>query len=718
MRQDLLELENLLLDDSRGFGFLLSILPKDLFLLHNGNVRLDPKYSLSRNVEQTPIFAFMDSKQALNLTSWNPKQTHDYSNFAWSTSNGEQKFNVSDDLLHELNEAPPLSWIDDPLRHWSGSETWARETDATIKYFFLAWASDAGHNVAWVPPPDYQNLTGLFEKLMQTRHYHQSNMRHDNEKLREVFMSPSESEGLRALSHGYKEEEQVNDKCMDELKIKNTTHYAGDKNDPSAVLLTSTQDFNGSLAFTNTGLMIDIAESPSHYGGTDSSPKCMNNGHYDTSMDVDESEAIQEPLQGPIDEELPPTPDTMREDSTPVTTDACLIELRNNIELLPFLPNLNTLQFKRYYSDDDDFLPLRLLIGTFKRTAQPDLSGQEAWAIFKLHDKDARAAPRMQLFAYSQEDDNLIKENLNLKGLLLHVDLIAAFKGIYGGAAREELQLKAVVKYYFVLAANARVLDFTQHHMPINKNFIDNLAAVCKRIRDRVETMDIDLEPDTSSRLPSVSDGEDIAATGSGQRAVRSVRPNRRIRNDPRLSAAVESEAYDSASPAVEDIAQRYLSRRLALGTARARLAEVDGQQINEFLDSDTGFASSEGESGDEIPALLSKSADSLLKKRTQVNSVLNSHRDLLQNLKARNRKLEWQISRLKGQCKRTEDAAEAATLEQDLWHKEQQLRAIQSQMKVKENAIKGFKETKKRLDDEIDTLDKKGVETWKEMQR
>jgi hypothetical protein len=45
-------------------------------------------------------------------------------------------------------------------------------------------------------------------------------------------------------------------------------------------------------------------------------------------------------------------------------------------------------------------------------------------------------------------------------------------------------QLKAMAKYYFILAAEKRLLCFTSHQFPLNDMFVNNLAGACERLSE------------------------------------------------------------------------------------------------------------------------------------------------------------------------------------------------------------------------------------------
>ncbi|KAJ4298225.1 hypothetical protein N0V90_006124 [Kalmusia sp. IMI 367209] len=416
------------------------------------------------------------------------------------------------------------------------------------------------------------------------------------------------------------------------------------------------------------------------------------------------------------------TPDTLIEESIPTDADPTMVRLRKEVgrDTLSLLPNLDTLTFKYIHQTQPGFLPLRLLIGTFLDETRPQLHDCEIWASFKMHDKGARAAPRMHVHAFRASTDDVINDHLKVNQVLPNLKMGPAFRGVHGEDRKEELQLKALVKYYFMLAASSKLLGFTKHHMPFNSSFVNELRIVCKRLQvhgssrddQRIEGRPAKRLKQIDSRTPRISSSQsdtdnDVTIAARTRDARRSGR-----RTQPPSRAVSESE--DNVISFVPSIPLR-IPRRLALGTyVPANEREF---AINEYLAPDAKLIDSDGDSGDEIPAPIPADVHALLLKRQRINMGLDVQRESVRQFKAKKESATMGIRKIRGMINSTTDPFARQCLQNKLKLREQGLWCAQSQLAVHEGALAGFKKRRKEMNDEANRVDPRVVEIWEAMQ-
>ena len=713
-RLDLLDMENRLIDD--GFGFLLTLLPRELLVVHNGDFILDKRYRVH---SKSPVFAYIDygSRITFNVQLVNDlKPPKELSLTDWLSRPSIHR-------LVEFNGVPPLRWHGNTDASAYNTVEWAEQTIALIKYFLLRWASDND----WlkpVPQPDYGHLTCALARLTGTPHYKKEQIRFEDDNVIDVCRTdmtytsepvpiPDRQANFASISlehagHAWYEYNTTNSSFL----------KAGVDNDVGATtrLLTpedSPKDTAVAVSLANTTEKSPRDSSVPHSVGAD---LALPPDSIDAVLPSDANKRSLCPL---------PTPETSREESIAGEVDATMAELQKGVgsDMLQYLPGLASLTFKRVHQDQPGFLPVRMLIATLRDPIQPHRDGSEVWASFKMHDKGARAAPRMHTHAFRVNSNDIIDENLNIKTALPDLELDIAFNGVHGGGRLEELQLKALVKYYFILAANAKLYGFSEHHMPVNGSFIDQLKIVCKRVQAQAAGGDQRPESRSHKRLKrqdtrndrapdSFSDVEDDATANTrGQDGRRS---SRRLGH---TSSNVVSDCEDNGQPGPVATSQRTQRRELALGKALFRRT-VDVYE-NEFLDPDAEPVDSDGESGDEIPAGISQDEDALLKKRKEITHAMDSSREMIRDIKNRKESTTMSIRKYKGMLNRTESLQQQVHMQHILELRNQELACVKSQLEVREKALKGYKMRKKELDKEVRaSIEEKVVVIWEALRR
>jgi hypothetical protein len=171
-----------------------------------------------------------------------------------------------------------------------------------------------------------------------------------------------------------------------------------------------------------------------------------------------------------------------------VLASKALLELGVTPGLLQHLPGLNQATFSMQHNKD--YLPICLHIGTSK--------GRQALIYFKVT-ANRRVAPPMHVMLKQAVGDvlevadffqinEMIDESANL--------FDHPFSRIWNLN-----ELKAASKYYFVLAAEARLMCFTNLVFPLNDSFEQNIQRICERIRSSIP--DVDPNADFSGNIPS-----------------------------------------------------------------------------------------------------------------------------------------------------------------------------------------------------------------------
>jgi len=372
-------------------------------------------------------------------------------------------------------------------------------------------------------------------------------------------------------------------------------------------------------------------------------------------------------------------------------------------DLLSLLPDLRTTMFKRLHPSQDrpGYLSIRMLFGKGNQSAPAQLRGGNVWIVCKVHEKDARTAPRMLLDALSSDDKDLIEENIAFKSMLPCLDLEPVFNIITEEGLKREHQIKAVVKYYFVLAANAKLHDFKQHLMPANDTFVDQMRTVCRRIQNNEaapkprKRRRLALEHTAGVSFTSNSDNESpIVPKLPGRRSGRSL-------NRP-LSATDTITEHQSR-------VTRHSTPRVALGPIIQK--DAPSHIKNHFLDADAEPCDSDGDSGDEIPAgvpdychdWLLRRAES--KRMVQVHNFwIKEHRDKKNDCTKAARKLEWLVSHGKETLGATQHRIKTEKRLASKW---------QGRIEVRQEAIWGFRNKEREYDVLVKGIDKSFVRLW-----
>jgi hypothetical protein len=171
-----------------------------------------------------------------------------------------------------------------------------------------------------------------------------------------------------------------------------------------------------------------------------------------------------------------------------VLASKALLEFGVTPGLLQHLPGLSQVTFSMQH--DKDYLPIYLHIGTCK--------GRQALIYFKVP-ANRKVAPPMHVMLKQTVGDELepasfvqVNEMLDESANLFD----HPFSRIWN---RNEF--KAASKYYFVLAAEARLRGFTDLVFPLNDSFEQNLQRICERIRSNIP--DVDPNADLSGNIPS-----------------------------------------------------------------------------------------------------------------------------------------------------------------------------------------------------------------------
>jgi hypothetical protein len=372
-------------------------------------------------------------------------------------------------------------------------------------------------------------------------------------------------------------------------------------------------------------------------------------------------------------------------------------------DLLSVLPNLRTTTFARLHSKQEPrgYLPIRMLFGTINQSAPVHLRSHKVWAVFKFHDD--HTTPRISFDALDSDDKDILVENLAFKKLTSLLVLEPVFKLIiHGEGTRREYQIKAMVKYYYMLAADARLHGFEEHFMQINDSFVDQIHTICKRIKNpdakqqpRVRRQ---FDSDYDSGTPSIPDVMDSKR-----------RSNRNLKRPPGPTIDSETSSFKSSlSPRGPN--------KLALGFVIQK--HSPSHIKNHFLDPDTATCSSDGDSGDELPASIPPNIDSILSKHADAKSMIITHNNWIQEHRNKKSEHSREARRLESLVKRGKESIES--VQQSIKTQNWLASNCQDKIEVRQTAVSGFKEKEKYYDNQVDRMDKGFVRLWEEtkMQR
>ncbi|KAF2638541.1 hypothetical protein P280DRAFT_471142 [Massarina eburnea CBS 473.64] len=744
--QNLMHLEERLLNDSHNFGFLLCKIPRDTFAVvrptkasAHRNVILNSKYYTTHHA--SPVFAYLDEHNELHMaTAWeNPASICPFTTQPNQKTPGYLAI-PSDELVRAFHEVPPLSWIvhgelaldpaiGSPMLH------------ALLKYCLLNWAI-ANNVIGEMPQPDYQDLSQIFQLLKKTQWFEQMRVvREETEFL--IVQKPVYGPG----------------------GIQNPA-VSVNKDDSQKALVTEAGSEN--VKMTDAPALVDEVERNSGTGSTKpismlsnsiSSPPHSDNVHDNARQhqcaalrpnsnteitdgilamtdDLQMHETrIQDARQPPY-----PTPEASGSDEATSETDPILTALRNHEQLgqlLSLLPELRTMVFDQVKNAPPGYLPLRMLIGQYAPSEEHELSGHKAWIFMKEHESKDKpgaraAAPRTYIHIFHPHTDKPVREkDVKFSDCFHLLELVPVFKHIRDNS-KGEMLFKAIVKYYYILAANARLFGFKDHLIPINNTFREELRIVCTQMQKfgRVgEDADSDEQPmpprkrrkgQSASRPPSVSDSEVPALTLSDMsRGTR--------RTSRRFQEVVPENVSDSSgfSTPFSFLVPEYLNdfrsvqpRKLALGTPVFKNSAKVTDTVNNFLNTAADPYSSDGDSGDEIPAEIPSDVQALLTERHQNIVMLAGTRENMKALQERKDSIKYSMRYTKGNLKR--GIAEEGDVAAELKFQEKRMEILQVRIKTHEDAIKGFKGQKNQVDARVAELEKgvKYVEVWDAYQR
>ncbi|KAF1968475.1 hypothetical protein BU23DRAFT_558515 [Bimuria novae-zelandiae CBS 107.79] len=680
VRDDLVDLEDRLLDE--GFQFLLSILPQNLFeLSKDGIIALNesiypskggPCYGYARKQEDAP--------DGIDV------------HFC----------RIYDAEITAFKMVPPLAWYGTEDSDYLRSSECRDHAKALINYFLLLWASNQPYDgPLW--QPNYKHLVAALDRLMTTHHYQRKAVIHEDADRTDV---------------------QMNFRYLDGSQSGNETHPSpvdSEKDDVEAGYPSKIDSVPRDSARAGTRLLTPH-QSPKHpmldvsmvYSAEDLTRETSVASANDSAGGAEL--AASEPLDTDVvmtlaTEELVrqslPTPDTLMEEAI-AENDPTLRDLQKKLGFEPssHLPDLQICTFKKIHTSEPGFLSLRLLLGKLQDPPSSDLDGAELWASFKMHDRNDRAAPRMHVHAFDASTDYVISDDLKIKDILPYLKPGAAFTSISpGGDRAEELLLKALVKYYYIIAARDKLLGFDKHKMPYNDSFADQLKIAVKRL----QTHEASRTDEPTPRRPykrlkrshnptptaALSDAEDDSLSFPRTRDAR--RSGRRT-GQPSSTAVSDSE--DNV-PGLPSSIPRSLPRRLALGVPIR--SGMEAPAVNEFLDPDAEPADSDGESGDEIPGPISADLGAFLQKRHDFQRQAKVHYEITKAYAKKKEGAIMGIRKVKGMLKKHDYEPEVrARQERDLANRHLVLQAMQTHLAMREEATVGWKKRAKEMEAEV----------------
>jgi hypothetical protein len=389
------------------------------------------------------------------------------------------------------------------------------------------------------------------------------------------------------------------------------------------------------------------------------------------------------------------------------------LQTRVGHDLLSLLPELRTTIFKRLHPRQErpGYLSLRMLFGMANKAAPTHLQNCNVWIVFKIHEKDARTAPRMLLDATSSDDHSLIEENLNFKNTLLWLDLEHVFSIVTEEGLKREHQLKAMVKYYLMLAAEAKLRGFEKHLMPVNDTFVEMMRTVCKRVQNN------DLAPkQRKRRRVGAGPNDDAAAPEMHSLTPVPTLPERRsgraVKRSPNATDAVpERRPGSSGSNTSKPRSSRSSTPapKIALGAIIQKGAPSHIK--NQFLDTSAEPCNSDGESGDEIPAGIPGHTQDILRKRAQAKSMVQGHQHWIKEhrlKKANNsraaKKLEWLVSHGKAKAEESKSRISFQKKLASQW---------QGRIEDRQKAVSGFRRKEIEYDELVKGIDRNIARLW-----
>ncbi|KAL1605062.1 hypothetical protein SLS60_004605 [Paraconiothyrium brasiliense] len=743
-RDDLLEIDDHLLDE--GFGFLMSLLPRELFQLYNERIIINASlHELHPHDENESMVLAWVTESDEHVRAFNVGVDADaFTKHHFPPSSKRRKGDPHVELVRigsaemdAFRKVPPLSWHDTLDPAYERTPECRDHTIALIKYYLLVWASKNEYDGP-LPQPNLQHLVAAFTRLRTTHHYKNKEVINEDEERIDVQMCLRKGEDFRPLdrplSNGQRESATVElpkDDAEAGHSARTSRESSRSSQEPgegeqrrqlidAAKLPTPHQTPKQSTLDVD---MVDSTEvstrAASVASAGDAAPgpglAAVNSLGADVTLSLETEALMRQSL---------PTPDTLMEEAI-VETDPTLRDIQKKMghDMLSLLPPLTTCTFRKIQKPGPGFLILRLLLGTFREeTSRPELKDCEAWAAFKMHDKNDRAAPRMHVHAYRVDTDKVIDDDLKIKDVLPDLVLGPAFNSIQGGDRAEELLLKALVKYFFIIAARDKLLGFDKHKMPYNGSFVDQLKIACKRLqmhdpsRNDQRAHSRPLKRVKRSHNPTPRASTSLSDADDDVPAIRTRDARRSGRRTGQPSSAAVSESEDNVAAFVPAVPQ-YLPRRLALGMRIVPLME--GPAVNEFLDPDAEPADSDGDSGDEIPPPLSKDMCAFLEKRYAFQKQMKSVGESVKYYRNRKESTIMGIRKVKGMLnKNVMGPADRLDAERGLEHRRVCETTIATHLAMKEYGLEGWKARVKEVNREAAGIDPKVMETWDVMYR
>ncbi|CAO2651477.1 Nn.00g040470.m01.CDS01 [Neocucurbitaria sp. VM-36] len=172
------------------------------------------------------------------------------------------------------------------------------------------------------------------------------------------------------------------------------------------------------------------------------------------------------------------------------------LQLTIGRERVRFLPNVSELVFDEV-TEKDNYLPIAVLVGTYIASdPHLDLFGLEIWAYHTIKGPavfpDLKPHAPLELVAFKDDGEHVpdikgIEPNSTWGALMKHVDFLLEFSHL-----RSLAEFLCLVRYCFLLAANAQLFSFDGSTIPKDVSFARKLVDICKRRWDerRFKTYD------------------------------------------------------------------------------------------------------------------------------------------------------------------------------------------------------------------------------------
>ncbi|KAF9696629.1 hypothetical protein EKO04_005197 [Ascochyta lentis] len=229
------------------------------------------------------------------------------------------------------------------------------------------------------------------------------------------------------------------------------------------------------------------------------------------------------------------------------------------------------------------FVRLRLLIG-YCRDNNPFKRERKVWAYLKPYlNQSDRVAPIVEMILEEQSargSRNEVQITWATDIQSGQVNLQPLFTEIVNDA-----QLKALIKYCFLLASKARLFGYERHHIPVNSAFVTQLTKICEQLdaaNTEAETSD-DKEStswpsNTHQMQPLVSKHKQTLTqcalhTDTQLNAARQMDQSN-VRSEPPPLQAIDSKNCNcrQTDPAQQGTAQRYVTpTRMTIGQVESK---------------------------------------------------------------------------------------------------------------------------------------------------